>query len=295
MPIAINAIKSPIRFRNSSWHSVESGFEPCKDDFLSPDVAEIVADIQQLGFIILGNWNYSGFSRGAGRLTLLEHPQTLDAAKVLISSFGPVRHLISLFQTRFEDGTEINTVNSPISSGMPPLPGQTVLWLPEVRDVKQLYRIHTQVIEGQRISKKKIPVGPDPINYLSEGRNRLLAHFVETAAITSLMRLTGLYRPTWKGALLAWPGSISGQCVRSIKLGDGDRAGNSSASWAFTSIPVDRFKMKKAPGKNSGALCKRAQDADSVAQEPIRWLLVRRWQRGKRLWSRFSAGGGSCW
>jgi hypothetical protein len=209
VPIAINAIKSPIRFRNTSWHTIEPGFEPSKDTSMPPDVEEIVAEMQQLGFVVLENWVYSGFSRGTGSLALLEHPQTLDVAKVLITSSGPIRHMISLFQSRFEDGTEINTVNNPFSSGLPPLPEQTVLWLPEVKDVHQLYRIHTLVIQGQRIRKKKIPIGPNPINYLSEGRDRLLAHHVETGYYY-LDKNHNVYRPTWKGAILAtwkhvWP------------------------------------------------------------------------------------------
>jgi hypothetical protein len=137
----------------------------------------------------------------------MEHPHNLDVAKVMISTAGRIRVVVSQFQTRFEDGTEIATANNPLSSGLPSFPDQIVVWLPEMHDLKQLYAVHTEVIAAQRIRKKKLPIGPNPTGSLIEARDRLLAHLVDKGYY---YRDDTVYRPTWKGALLLtyrhlWP------------------------------------------------------------------------------------------
>src|SRR5579872_4791045 len=115
--VAIIAVAAPIRFRNKNGHTVESGFKPCDDKSLEPDVDEMVAVLEELGFVDLGCWKHSGFARVTARIIVLEHPQSLDCAKVMVTKAGKLRHFMVLFQTRFEDGSEIVTANNPISSG----------------------------------------------------------------------------------------------------------------------------------------------------------------------------------
>jgi hypothetical protein len=203
------AIRAPISVRLNNWHSADSGFESCQSNQLAPDVTRMIAALRDLGFVVRGYWHHTGHSRATGQITLMEHPQTLDVAKVVLTAAGTRQDVTLLFQTRFDDGTEVVTGNNRITVGLPSLPGTTYLWLSEVRDASQLYRVHDQVRDHLGLGKKRLSVGPDPAAFLTAGRNRILAHHVETGYYY-LDETHGVYRPTWKGAVLMtwrllWP------------------------------------------------------------------------------------------
>jgi hypothetical protein len=193
-----------ISFRMRHWHDAVSEFEPCRSDSLAPGVTQIVDDLQQLGFRIRGYWRHSGHSRARAVMAVLEHPRTYDVAKPLITSAGKRSHVTLLLQTRFDDGTEVNTGNNVLTIGLPALPGHTGLWLPQVRDSRELYRIHEQVSRRLEAGKTRIAIGPDPEAFLIEGRDRVLAHHVATGYYY-YDRNHDVLRPTWKGAfLMTW-------------------------------------------------------------------------------------------
>jgi hypothetical protein len=203
------AIRSPIRTRLKNWLSADSGFEPCEGNHLGPDVARIIAALRELGFVLCGHWHHSGHSHATGQITLMEHPQTLDVAKVMVVVTATHRDVTLVFETRFEDGTKVGTANNQITAGLPSLPETTSLWLPEVRDARQLYRVHDQVRDRVGLGKKRLSIGPDPAAFLTAGRDHMLARFVETGYYY-LDEPRGVYRPTWKGAVLMtwrllWP------------------------------------------------------------------------------------------
>jgi hypothetical protein len=203
------AITAPIRVRRNNWQAADSGFEPCEGDSLAPDLTRLIADLREMGFVVRGHWQHTGHSTATGRITLLEHPQTLDVAKVLVVRAGTRRQVTLLFQTRFDDGTEVFTANNQVTSGLPPLPGVTGLWLPEVRNARRLDRIHSQVRDLLGAGKKRLAVGPDPAAFLTAGQNRMHAHYLETGYYY-FDAGGGVYRPTWKGAVLMtwrllWP------------------------------------------------------------------------------------------
>jgi hypothetical protein len=207
--IALVAIRAPIRVRLNNWHTADPGYEPWEGNNLAPDAAQTIAALRDLGFAVRGHWHVTGHSRATGQITLMEHPQTLDVAKVIVTAAGARRHLTVLFQSRFEDGTELATANNQITVGLPVLPETTPLWLPEVRDAGLLYRVHCQARDVLGRSKKRLSVGQDPLAFLTEGRNRILAYHVETGYYY-LDESRGVFRPTWKGALLMtwrllWP------------------------------------------------------------------------------------------
>jgi hypothetical protein len=199
--IAWLAITVPIRVRLTHRLSADAGFVPCEGDRLAPDVLRVVADLRDLDFVVRGHWWNKAHSVATGQLTLMEHPETLDAAKILVTRSGTSRHVSLIFQTRFDDGTEIVTANNQITAGLPPVPGVTAIWLPEERDPRRLGHVHDQVRDGLGAGKKRLPVGPDPVAFLEAGRDRMHAHFVQTGYFY-LDEAGGVYRPTWKGAVL---------------------------------------------------------------------------------------------
>lgn len=203
------AVRAMVGARMRNWHSAEAGYEPCADHFLPADVANLVMAVEALSFVVRGHCQLSGHSRATGQLSLLEHPRTLDVAKVVVSASGGRRTVMLLFQSHFEDGTELATANNQITVGLPGLPGTTHLWLPEVHDPVQLYEAHALARDSLARSRKRLAIGPDPMAYLNDARQRILNHFVQTGYYY-LDRAHGVYRPTWKGAMLmtvrlVWP------------------------------------------------------------------------------------------
>jgi hypothetical protein len=207
--IAWGGIAALFRVRWNNWQSADSGYEPCEDDCPAPDVTRMIADLRELGFVVRGHWRHTGHSIASGQIMLLEHAQTLDVAKVLVVTAGTRRRLTLVFQTRFEDGTEVVTANKQVTAGLPSVPGITPVWLPEVRDARRLGHVHNQVRDSLGAGKRRLPVGQDATAYLTAGRDRTRAHLVE-AGYYSFDEAHGAYRPTWKGAALMtlrllWP------------------------------------------------------------------------------------------
>jgi hypothetical protein len=201
---AFLAITVPIRVRFKNSMSTNYDFEPLNECSLARDVERLIDVIKDLGFVVRGHWEATGHSRATGKITLMEKTQTLYVAKILVTKAGKTRHVTLLFQARFEDGTEINTANNQVTAGLPPLPECTTLWLPRVRDAKELYRIHFEFTNGLRTSKKRLSIGNDPLSLLVATRTRMLDHFVETGYY-HFDEQRSVYRPTWKGAfLMSW-------------------------------------------------------------------------------------------
>jgi hypothetical protein len=201
---ALNAVQAPVRVRLKNWHYIDSGYEPCEDDEVAPGVARRVADLEDLGFVVRGHRHLTGHSIATGQITLMEHPRTLDVAKVLVTAAGRRRQHTIFFQTRFEDGTDVGVGNNALTVGLPSLPETTYVWVPEVRDPRRLYRVHEQVRDGLGAGKQRLPIGPDPADFLEVARERILAHYVATGYFF-LDAARCAYRPTWKGAvLMSW-------------------------------------------------------------------------------------------
>jgi hypothetical protein len=203
------AVAATVRIRRDHWMSADPRFESWEDDDPPAEAERYVADLRKVGFAVRGQWRHLGPVKAVGILTLLEHPQTLDVAKVLVVSAGTRRQVTLLFQTRFADGTEVATANNKATSGFPPLPEITVLWLSEVRETHRLYYYHEQLRDHLGAGKKRKPVGPDPVAFLVEGTRRILGHAAE-AGFYTLDPAANVYRPTRKGAVLmtwrrVWP------------------------------------------------------------------------------------------
>ncbi|HJT79018.1 MAG TPA: hypothetical protein VJ739_17615 [Gemmataceae bacterium] len=195
------AVWAPIRFRWRYWHAADPTYEPLDGDDLPPDVAGMLDVLAELDFVFLGHWQHAGNPSATAYVTVMEGPQTRDVAKVLEVTTATRRQVTLVFQTRFEDGTEVATTNSRLTTGLRSPPGITAVWLPQVRDVWQLYRVHSQVRDGLGAGKERLPVGPDPVAFLKAGSDRMFRHWL-ASGYYYLDEARGVYRPTWKGAVL---------------------------------------------------------------------------------------------
>jgi hypothetical protein len=182
--------------------SVNSTLDACESVDVPPDVGRLADEIVALGFRVRGYWKHCGHSHSTGHIALLEHPKTLDVAKVFVVLAGDFREVTVGFGSRFADGSEIVSVNNPMKSAFPGLPHRTTLWLPKVRDPRLLYRTHELLRNALSLDKRRLSVGQDALAYLTEEQKRVRAHMVETGYY-SLDESCGVYRFTWKAAVLA--------------------------------------------------------------------------------------------
>jgi hypothetical protein len=204
LPRLLQFVLGPARMRARSWQSADPVYTPDDESRLPPAARLAAADLRALGFEDRGTWQHHGAALATGQLILLEHPRTREVAKVLVVTVRDRQAITLLLQSRFADGTEVLTANSPVLSGFPPLPGVTVAWLPEVRDAEPLYQVHAQLRDALGRTHERVGIGDDPAAFLRDGSVRSLANWVATGYYV-LDPVRGVVRPTWKGAaLITW-------------------------------------------------------------------------------------------
>jgi hypothetical protein len=200
-----------MRAHSNNWLPREGEYEPLEENRLGRDHEDMVDELVDLGFVVLGHWRVPDHANATGVMTLLEHPQTLDVASVIVTKGRnrSGRTYTLAFQTRFEDCTEISTANSPKTVGLPRQARITGLWLPEVRDPRELHRVHEQVRNRLGVGKRRLSVGPDCLAFLLDSRRQTIDEWVKEGYYY-LDQAEGVCRPTWKGAVLTtwrliWP------------------------------------------------------------------------------------------
>ena len=203
-------LTGPVRMKFRSWQAADPVYT-ADDDSRLPGRARFAAEeLRALGFENLGTWRHDGAARATGWVILLQHPRTLDVAQVMVVAAGRRRVVSLLLMTRFADGAEALTFNSPVVVGFPLPPGITAAWLPEVRSAAALYRIHVQLRDALRgAGGLGSRVVPDPAGFLRNRSARVLAAWVE-GGYYAVDEQRGIVRPTWKGAVLItwrllWP------------------------------------------------------------------------------------------
>jgi hypothetical protein len=201
--VAQQVIEQAIRLRARHWFTADSEYVSGEDTNLAPDVTGLIDDLKKLGFVFRGYWEpTSQFSIAqSSHVALLEHPKTLDVAKVLFIVNSYRQDVVLAFQSLLHDGAEVTTENSPLPSGFPPRPEVTVFWLPEIRDARQLYLVHEQARDGVGLGKKRRALGHDAVVFLSEGANRVNIYRIQIGYYF-LDETNNVYRLTWKGAFL---------------------------------------------------------------------------------------------
>jgi hypothetical protein len=202
-------VLAPVRMRSTSWTPADPVFTPERESALPADSRELIAGLVALGFEDRGVWRHAGGPVATGRVALLEHPRTRDAAKVLVVTAESRVAVILAFQTSFADGSEVVTANNRVLSGFSRLPDVTAAWLPDVTDPAALFRVHEQLRDALGHGQTRLPVGPDPAAFLRAGVERTHAKWL-TTGYYELDEARRVLRPTWKGAVLVtwrliWP------------------------------------------------------------------------------------------
>jgi hypothetical protein len=99
--------------------------------------------------------------------------------------------------------------SSGVTAGFPQPPGISAAWLPEIRDAEELCEVHERLRDALAQGQPRVGVGGDAAKFLRDGSLRIHANWLATGYYR-LDKDCGVYRPTWKGAVLVtwrllWP------------------------------------------------------------------------------------------
>jgi hypothetical protein len=182
---------------------------------LPPSYTQNIVLLEELGFQAVAHLSGVRQSTGVRSVhTLFVNQSEKDMALVshMLGEIPPVTRVAVNyveFFTDFEDGSEINTINSKQPGGFVQVPKKKILRLPHITEPKQLYAVHRALLAQRPATNKRLPPAGEEVSDLIATMERDLAR----EASFGRLRLddSGLwYRPTFKGALLlslkfGWP------------------------------------------------------------------------------------------
>jgi hypothetical protein len=177
---------------------------------LPPSYAENNALLEELGFSAVAHLFAARHSTSVRYVhTLLVNQSEKDMAVVvhMLGEIPPVTRMAVNyveFFTDFEDGSEINTINSKQPGGFVQVPEKRIFRLPHLIEPKQLYAVHRALLAQRAAVSKRLPAAGAEVSYMVAGIERDLAREASFGGLR--LDYSGLwYRPTMKGAILmAW-------------------------------------------------------------------------------------------
>ena len=210
----------------SQRFTAEPAIRPFFSQNHSPSVGaylnRMTAQMTEIGFVEEQDAVWAdGTTEDPIYLRLFRHPDrsTLGIATVRTHSALPDENLWEFFefQTRFENGKELSTHNSPQLSA-PLLPkNYTVLGLNRVKDPVELFAVHQKIIRARFANVS--PQTPEGDNLLDHWREAFLREVKsqEEPGGLFLDPQLGVYRPTFTGAVLTigssvWPSVLCDDC-----------------------------------------------------------------------------------
>lgn len=170
-------------------------------------VRDIVAALAAEGFRVAGDFFWEAPNT---RVVLLQNDQAGQRATVLAKRLptktGSISKVALEFCTSFADGRELCVNNNSDPGIFAAVPGKRVERLADVRDPRQLYRVH-QAVERRfygATSRTEFDERRDPVDVLRIA----VLHEMEKQLATGYFRLdetAARYRPTLRGAfLMTW-------------------------------------------------------------------------------------------
>jgi hypothetical protein len=206
-----------IHLKRNAWSSADVRYQPIDpQDRTWPDwiigvIGEIGPQLEALGFRALGHYGLDGIAPSCTSfISLFENRRTQQIAKHLTAigrSPGSAGTTTMLgFYTEFADGTKLITSNHAARTLRPQRRvHKGSVSIPWVRDPHVLYEIHNLSIahyaaDGIRVERAIF----NPAEFLRADRRDHATKQVETGYYYLDVE-SGVYRPTWKGAILmAW-------------------------------------------------------------------------------------------
>ena len=172
-------------------------------------------ELEGLGFSLIGHL-VSGDDKTSvrGIISLLVNRESKAMATIVSffaksSAAAPLSTHFVEFTTEFEDGSEINTLNSNIIRIFLPIPSKAVRRIPHLQSVSSLYRVHCHLVAQEAGHTAVLPPQGSEVAHLHASFGKDLGKQVELGYYF-LDEAAQLYRPTWRAAVvsawrLLWP------------------------------------------------------------------------------------------
>ncbi len=208
-------VLGPIMVHRNQWSGLEPQYQVFDPEGRGspPELAGHYAwTAKELGSLGFGPEcsvrNSKSSPNASGFVSLFRDRRHREVAKILtaVAVQGPIRNATSfvVFVTEFADGTEVMTSNNPSSkvfpSRRPPFHGFT---FPRVPEIDRLLALHRALVRRYEDGLIRVdPVGDDPHEYLRQRDHVLPLTRCVAHGYYYIDKLAGLYRPTWKGAIL---------------------------------------------------------------------------------------------
>jgi hypothetical protein len=187
-----------------------------------------------LGFQPRGMINQAAARTSAAYLALFWHPTmaTRAVSRLVLKPKANAEHSAKLsFQIKYDDGTSVELSNSSsVLPGLERIPG-LVGQMPQVGDVPRLFGYFVKLVtkyerDTGRLERARIPLADDASVasvYLDELRHSL--DIMHRSGLWTMSTEPGVWRPTWRGALMIGAGSITpgSDFVRRRVRGRGER------------------------------------------------------------------------
>lgn len=216
--VVLPYVAGPILIRFKQRHSVHPQLEPKAPQDLPGEVSEFfqraTQDLTGEGFTVWPAFTHRA-QNATAHLKLFLNREVGDSiiATAIYSNAKGVERLRTknlIITTKLDDGQRYVTSNTQVRGIFRNPQGQHGLFLPQIRDNSQLYKIHRAWLAkaapaGQRI----LPAKGREVDAIAEEMTGNLDRQVELGFFY-IDRVSDSYRPTWKGAVLmtwkvCWP------------------------------------------------------------------------------------------
>jgi hypothetical protein len=205
----------PIHLHRTNWlsaHHDYQAFHPAREvvpEEVWSHIRETVQSLSPCGVKVVAHFRKSGAVPGAmAFVTLMQTADQVTVAKVITVLATAKKRQIGqstlAFLTELADGTEIVTANNTQPSHTPHPKKRTVLWLPDVRNPRELYEFHQRSMQRFSGSFNRYDLNGNPAEYMKQYSEAEVSHWVNKGYY-KLDPATQVYRLTWKGAaLIGW-------------------------------------------------------------------------------------------
>jgi hypothetical protein len=204
-----------LRFKHSG--AVNPTFNEVSEEnaraWFPPNSFWTISELEALGFSLVNHLTSATITKRVySMMSLLVNRSSQTFAMVTFARTLNPQALRAVnyieFHSEFEDGSHLDTINSPSVALFYPVPNKRQVRVPHLKDPSALYLVHLHLMK-QQSSAAVLPEPGNEKEYFIDSNKRSLAAQVETGYFFVDVKAQR-YRPTWQGAFrsayrLLWP------------------------------------------------------------------------------------------
>jgi hypothetical protein len=211
-------ICAPILVRRHPGISAEPCLNQIPDDharqLFPPRFFWLISELEALGFSFVTHLaSGDEVTKVNALISLLVDPKTKTTASIArvsaSNAIASVAAELVSFTTEFEDGSRIETSNSPTINVFRELPHRLRLNIPQIKDAYRLFHIHLNYVQNRTDCQRVLPEPGKELEYFIACYKKELAEQAELGFLY-LDERTQRYCHSWRSAILStwkllWP------------------------------------------------------------------------------------------